>query len=370
MYDEMLRYKIGIGLIPKVGPVIAKKLIAHCGSIEGIFCEKRSNLSRIPGIGEKLVDAVIKNRNSDIPDKEIEYIRKHNILPLFYLDDDYPSRLKQCEDAPVMIYVNGIASMERSRIISVVGTRSPTEYGRNFTNELIENMALYYPDVLIVSGLAYGIDVCAHRAALRNGLETAAVLGHGLNHMYPALHRETARQISQKGALISEFLHDSKPESANFVRRNRIIAGLSDATLIIESGKKGGALITADLAGSYNRDVFAVPGRITDKYSQGCNHLIKCNRAAMAENLQDIEYMLGWQRPENPPEVIQKQMFLQLDHDESCLMDRFSGSNCMTIDQLAVCCSMPVSKVSAILLNLECKGLVRCLPGKVFTALK
>ncbi|MBN2481315.1 MAG: DNA-processing protein DprA [Bacteroidales bacterium] len=369
MDDKTLRYKIGIGLIPKIGPVITKRLISHCGSIEGIFCEKRANLARIPGIGVKLIDSVLKYRNSDIPDMEIEYIRKHNITPLFYLDENYPARLKQCEDAPVMIYVKGNAPLDRARVISVVGTRSPTEYGRNFTNEFIENMAVYYPDVLIVSGLAYGIDVSAHRAALKNGMETAAVLGHGLSHIYPALHRETARQIIQKGALISEFLHDTKPESPNFVRRNRIIAGLSDATIIVESGKRGGALITADLAGSYNRDVFAVPGRITDKYSVGCNNLIKTNRAAMAENLHDIEYLLGWQRPVRSHEAIQTQMFMQLDQDETFVMDHFKEKDCMTIDQLAVCCSMPVSKVSAILINLECKGLIKCMPGKVFTAL-
>ncbi len=366
---ETLKYKIGIGIIPKIGPVIAKRLVSYCGSVEGIFREKRSNLSKIPGIGEKLVDYIMYYRNSEIPEKEIENIKKHNITPLFYLDDEYPERLKQCEDAPVMIYVKGAACLHKAKVISVVGTRNPTEYGRNFTKEFIEKMSLYYPDALIVSGLAYGIDIIAHRAALKNRLDTAAVLGHGLGHMYPSMHRETASRIIDSGALISEFMYDSKPEAPNFVKRNRIIAGLSDATIIIESGKKGGALITADIAGSYNRDVFAVPGRVGDKYSQGCNSLIKSNRAAMVENINDIEYLLGWQRPVEMPDTVQKQLFTKLDQNESVLMNIFKENGSMTIDQLALCCHMPVSMVSAVLLSLECKGLIKCMPGKVYTAL-
>lgn len=366
---ETLRYKIGIGIIPKIGPVITKRLVSYCGSVEGIFREKRSNLAKIPGIGEKLVDYILHYRNSEIPEIEIENVRKHNITPLFYLDDEYPERLKQCEDAPVMIYVKGSACLDRAKVISLVGTRNPTEYGRKFTQEFIEKMGLYYPDVLIVSGLAYGIDIIAHRAALKNRLDTVAVLGHGLGYMYPSMHRETARQIIDSGALISEFMYDTKPEAPNFVKRNRIIAGLSDATIIIESGKKGGALITADIAGSYNRDVFAVPGRIHDKYSQGCNRLIKSNRAAMVENLNDIEYLLGWQRPVEMPETVQKQLFITLDQNETVLMDLFKEKGNMTIDQLALCCNLPVSVVSAVLLSLECKGLIKCMPGKVFTAL-
>lgn len=369
MSVETLKYKIGIGLIPKIGPVIAKRLVSYCGSVEGIFREKRSNLAKIPGIGEKLIDYILQYRNSEIPEKEIENIKKYNITPLFYLDDDYPERLKQCEDAPVMIYVKGSACLHRAKVISVVGTRSSTAYGRDFTQEFIEKMSLYYPDVLIVSGLAYGIDIISHRAALKNRLDTAAVLGHGLGYVYPSMHWETARRIIESGALISEFLYDTKPEAPNFVKRNRIIAGLSDATIIIESGKKGGALITADIAGSYNRDVFAVPGRVHDKYSQGCNSLIKSNRAAMVENISDIEYLLGWQRPVEMPDAVQKQLFIMLDQNESVLMNLFKEKGSMTIDQLALSCDMPVSVVSALLLSLECKGLIKCMPGKVFTAL-
>jgi DNA processing protein len=366
MKTDQLRYKIGIGLIPKIGPVLTKRLIAYCGSAEGIFREKRSGLSKIPGIGKKLVDYILCHRNLDQVDVEIEWITKNGIDALFYLDEDYPERLKQCEDAPVILYVKGNTRYNRPKIVSVVGTRNPTDQGRTLTRELVDALAASYPDMLIVSGLAYGIDICAHRAALRNNLDTVAVLGHGLSHLYPSAHRETAAQITGRGALITEFMHQDKPESANFVRRNRIIAGLSDATIVIESGEQGGALITADIANSYNRDVFAFPGRITDKYSTGCNRLIKSNRAAMMENLSDLEYLMGWQRTDNQPDGIQKSMFVELNEDESSLVDLLRSNISLTIDQIALHTNLPMSRASSLLLNLEFKGLVKCLPGKVF----
>ncbi len=265
-------------MIPKIGPVLTKRLVAYCGSTEGIFTEKRSGLLKIPGIGERLADYIISNRNLDKADEEIDWIGNNGIQILFYLDEDYPERLKQCEDAPVILYIRGNARYNRSKIVSIVGTRTPTDYGRSVTRELVDELAVRYPDVLIVSGLAYGIDICAHRSALRNNLATVAVLGHGFSYLYPSAHRETAAQIIHKGALVTEFLHGDKPESVNFVRRNRIIAGLADATVVVESDEQGGALITADIANSYNRDVFAIPGRVTDKFSTGCNRLIRRSR--------------------------------------------------------------------------------------------
>jgi len=276
--SDQLRYKMGIGLIPKIGPVLTKRLVAYCGSARGIFSEKRSALSKIPGIGEKLADYIISYRNLDVVDQEIEWIAKNGVEVLFYLDEDYPERLKQCEDAPVILYLKGHTRLNRNKVVSIVGTRNPTDYGRDLTRDLTESIASSYPDILIVSGLAYGIDICAHRSALRNNLDTAAILGHGLSFLYPSVHRETATQISRQGALITEFMHHEKPESVNFVKRNRIIAGLADATIVVESGEQGGALITADIANSYNRDVFAIPGKVTDKYSTGCNRLIKNSR--------------------------------------------------------------------------------------------
>jgi DNA processing protein len=247
-----------------------------------------------------------------------------------------------------------------------VGTRNPTDYGRSLTRELIEGLAAGYPETLIVSGLAYGIDICAHKAALRNNLDTAGILGHGLSLLYPSAHREIARQMVEKGALISEFRHDEKPESANFVKRNRIIAGLADATVVMESGEQGGALITADIANSYNRDVFAFPGRVNDKYSMGCNRLIKTNRAALIENLSDLEYMMGWQKTGKTSDAYQKDLFTELTDEELKLTDLLRREPGLSIDQLALHNNMPVSKISGVLLNLEFKGIVKCLPGKVY----
>jgi DNA processing protein len=299
-------------------------------------------------------------------DKEIEWLNRYRINVLFYLDGDYPERLKQCEDAPVILYVKGETPLNRPRVVSIVGTRNPTEQGRAITHKLTGQLAECFPDILIVSGLAYGIDTCAHKGALRNNLDTAAVLGHGLSHLYSSVNRETAAQIALKGALISEFMHDEKPESANFVKRNRIIAGMADATIVVESGEKGGALITADIANSYNRDVFAYPGRISDRYSTGCNRLIKTNRAALIENISDLQYLMNWQKSEKQPDGFQKTLFIELDGEEKILIDLLKNNTSLTIDQLAVQGNLPVSRASSVLLNLEFKGMVRCLPGKVF----
>jgi DNA processing protein len=242
MSNDDLRYRIMIGLVPKIGPVLTRRLVSWCGSIEGIFREKQANLSKIQGIGDKHIEYIVRFRDSDVIDREIEYILKNNIKPVFYLDDDYPSRLKQCEDAPVLIYLKGPAAIEREKVLSIVGTRSATEYGRHLTDELVEALSARYPGVLVVSGLAYGIDIHAHRAALKYNVDTAAVLGHGLSVTYPQLHYKTSLEIAETGLLVSEFMHDAKPESPNFIKRNRIIAGLSDATIVIESGVKAAPL--------------------------------------------------------------------------------------------------------------------------------
>lgn len=362
---ETLRYKIGIGMIPKIGPVLTKRLIAYCGSAEGVFTDKKNHLSKIPGIGERLIDHIVNHKNLDAADAEIEFITKHRIDTLFYLDDNYPVRLRNCEDAPVLLYVKGKTDFNRTRVISIVGTRNPTDYGRNMTREFIETLASGYPDILIVSGLAYGIDICAHKASLKNNLDTAGILGHGLSVLYPSSHREVARQMIEKGALVTEFRHDEKPESPNFVKRNRIIAGLSDATIVMESGEEGGALITADIANSYNRDVFAFPGRVNDRYSVGCNRLIKTNRAVLIESLDDLEYIMGWQKAKKS-EPLQKELFIELNPEEKQMLEFIRNDSTATIDILAIRSNLPVSRVSAILLNLEFKGIIRCLPGKVY----
>jgi DNA processing protein len=365
IHDDSLRYKIGISLIPRIGPVLARRLVTYCGELEGVFKEKHSGLLKVPGLGEKLSRQLKSKEILDKAEKEIEYIKKHDITPVFYLDKDYPRRLRQCEDAPVIFYMKGKTDLDRQKVLSIVGTRNASEYGKEICNKLIEGLAGDHSDLLIVSGLAYGIDVCAHKGALKKNLDTVAVLGHGLSMIYPSVHKSIARQIITQGALLTEFAGNEIPDAPNFVRRNRIIAGLSDATIVVESGEKGGALITADIANSYNRDVFAFPGRLNDRYSVGCNRLIKTNKAALIEDFRDLEFMMGWQN-EPRPAATQKKLFVDPDDEEKLIMKLLEETGELSIDEIAVHCNLPVSKISYLLINLEFKGLVKCLPGKLF----
>jgi DNA processing protein len=369
MADPLLKYKIGISLIPKIGPVLAKRLIAYTGSLEAVFSEKKKNLLKIPGFGEKIIDQVLDNGVLSLAEKEIEYIEKNNIIPLFYLDEDYPRRLKQCEDAPVILYAKGNVNLNETKTLSIVGTRNASDYGRELCNQMVSGLAENHKDILIISGLAYGIDICAHKAALKHDFFTVAVLGHGLSWIYPSVHKAVARQITEKGALVSEFLNEETPEAPNFVKRNRIIAGLADVTVVIESGEKGGALITAEIANSYNRDVMAFPGRVSDKYSSGCNKLIKNNKASLAESVADLEYLMGWE-PKKDSQPTQKKLFIELSVEEQKVMDSFGEKNEQTIDEIAMNCHMPGSKISYLLINLEFNGLIRCCPGKLYRKIR
>jgi len=366
MSDEQLKYKIGISLIPGIGSVNAKKLIAYTGSIDGVFKEKKKNLLKIPGIGEFLAEQIVNQKVLDIAEKEIGFIDKHKVNHLFYLDENYPVRLKNCEDAPVVIFYKGEVDFNQPKVLSIVGTRNATDYGKDCCNKLIDDLKSHKHEVLIVSGLAYGVDICAHRAALRCGLDTVAVLAHGLSTLYPSLHKATAKEICMHGALLTDFISNTLPDRNNFVKRNRIIAGLADATVVIESGIKGGALITADIANSYNRDVMAFPGRTNDPYSRGTNWLIKTNKAAMIENIDDLEYLLGWDSPSQATEARQTQLFVELSEEEQKIADLLREQGELAIDLISLQINLPVSKVSAMLLNLEFAGVVRSLPGKVY----
>lgn len=369
MTDTSLKYKIGISLIPGIGNINAKKLIAYTGSLEGVFKEKKKNLLKIPGIGEILAEQIVNQDVLAAAEKEIEFISKYGIGYYFYLDEMYPVRLKNCEDSPVMLYYKGNIDFNKAKVLSIVGTRNATEYGKECCNQFIADLKARNHDVIIVSGLAYGVDICAHRAALRNGLETIAVLAHGLSTIYPAVHRATAKEICNLGALVTDFTSSTMPERNNFVKRNRIVAGMADATLVIESGIKGGALITADLAASYNRDVFAFPGRANDSYSRGCNWLVKTNKAALIETVEDLEFLLGWEviDDKNPKQTA---LFIELSDDEQIIFDILKENGELPIDLICFKTNMSVSKVSALLLNMEFAGIVKTLPGKVYRMLK
>ncbi|MBC8320008.1 MAG: DNA-protecting protein DprA [Bacteroidetes bacterium] len=363
MADELLKYQIALTLIPGIGDVVGKKLIAYCGGVEAVFKENRNALLKIPGIGNKTVNNILSQKVLLKAETEISFIKKKNIQPLFYTDNDYPARLLNCEDGPLLLYYKGTADLNQPRVIGFVGTRKATNEGRLICERFIDGLKT--KDILVVSGLAYGIDSCAHKAALDAGLQTVGVLGHGLDRIYPTQNKKLATTMLDNGGLVTEFMSKTMPDRENFPKRNRIVAGMCDAIVIVESAKKGGALITAGLANSYNRDVFAVPGRLNDEYSQGCNMLIKSNRAALAESAADIAYIMGW---DNLKVDVKKQrdLFLQLTEEQKLLFDLINEAKEISVDKIVVRSALPVSKVAAALLTLEFEGLVMCLPGKLY----
>ncbi len=364
--DELI-YKVALTLIPGVGNVNGKNLVAYCGGVQAVFLEKKHSLLKIPGIGEQTVSAIMNHKVYERAEKEVGFIEKYTIQPLFFLDNAYPTRLKHCNDGPLLLYYKGNADLNNLKVVSLVGTRKATEYGRDMCRRIIEG--LNDLGVLIVSGLAYGIDTWSHKAALDNKLETVAVLGHGLDRIYPYANRSLAEKMILNGGLITEFPSLTKPDRENFPMRNRIIAGMSDAVIVIEAGAQGGALITADLANSYNRDVFAVPGRIGDPHSEGCNNLIKTNRAALVQSAADIKYILNWDRPLVSRKTAQRQLFIQLAPDEEMIVDILRNDGEQEIDSLMFKSGLLPSKAASALLNLEFEGIIRCLPGKVYRLL-
>jgi DNA processing protein len=365
MSDVQLKHKIALGLIPRIGDINARKLVSHFGCVEAVFTEPYRNLVKIPGIGSGIAKYISDRSYLDTAEKEADYVTKNNIRTFFYLDSDYPFRLRQCDDSPVVFFFRGNCNLDSSKILSIVGTRNATIRGRELCDEIIAGLAAGHPDLIIVSGLAYGIDIASHKAALANKLHTIGVLAHGFKTTYPAIHASTARTMQNNGGLITDFLSDALPERNNFLKRNRIIAGLSDATLVVESGIKGGALITADIANSYNRDVLAVPGRPDDQWSAGCNSLIKNNKAFLTECSDDIEYFLNW-KPEKSKTPVQRTLFSDLDVTEKVIFELLSRQGDLTIDTICRSLDIPVYKLSSLLLQMEFKGLVKCSPGNLY----
>jgi DNA processing protein len=365
MSEISLKHKIALSIIPGIGDINARKLVSHVGSVEGLFSESYRSLIKIPGIGANLAKSVCDRSYMETAEKEAEYLTNNNIKTFFYLDSDYPYRLRQCDDSPVTFYFTGCCDLNASKILSVVGTRNATPRGKELCDKIIGGLAGGHPDLIIVSGLAYGIDIAAHKASLANNLQTIGVLAHGFKTTYPSVHRSVAREIEKKGALVTDFLSDALPERNNFLKRNRIIAGLSDATLVVESGIKGGALITADIAGSYNRDVFAVPGRPGDQWSSGCNSLIKANKAALIENADDIEYFLSW-KPTGTRVPVQRTLFSELNDSEKLIYENLTLNGEMNIDLLCRTVDIPVYKLSALLLQMEFNGILKCYPGNLY----
>jgi DNA processing protein len=363
--EVLLKHKIALGLIPRIGDINARKLVSHFGRVEAVFRESYRTLTKIPGIGPGLAKYISDRSYLEIAETEAGFVTKNNIRTYFYLDNDYPFRLRQCDDSPVVFFFKGNCNLDSLKMLSVVGTRSATVRGKETCEKIIGGLAAKYPELIIVSGLAYGIDIASHKAALSNNLTTIGVLANGLKTIYPSIHRSTAEAMLKNGGLLTDFLSDALPERNNFIKRNRIIAGLSDATLVIESGSKGGALITADIAASYNRDVFAVPGRPEDQWSAGCNSLIKSNKAALVESSEDIEYCLSWKSEKSKPPV-QKTLFSEMNDSEKQIFELISKESELTIDAICRSLELPVYKLSPLLLQMEFKGLVKFYPGNIY----
>jgi len=365
MTEEKM-YLLALTMLPSIGPVTARKLIIYTGSAKAVFHEKKHLLTRIPGIGQTLASRLNQPGIIRDAEKEIEFCERHNIRIRDFFSDNFPARLKNCEDAPLILYSRGDDCFNSTKVVSMVGTRRASDYGREVCEKLVEEISGVYPECVIVSGLAYGIDYQSHLNALKRNLKTIAVLGHGLGTIYPFQHKNLALKIIEQGCLCSDFISSMKPERNNFIKRNRIIAGLADATLVIESGLKGGALITADIASSYNRDVFAFPGKVGEERSSGCNALIKFNKAGLIENLKDLEYFLGWERGNSQPPPRQKLLFAELSEEEEQIVNVLKREEKISPDSLGLILKWSVSKVSSILLNLEFEGLVRNYPGNLY----
>jgi len=357
--------QIALTKIKGVGPRIARNLLAYCGSVENIFQAGKKELLKIPNIGPLLVEAIQAKDYLEEAEKELAFVKKHHIEVLFIEDEKYPKRLKQCEDAPLVLYFKGNASLDSKHCVSIVGTRNATSYGKNLTDELVAGLQEF--DVQVISGLAYGIDVQAHRQALKQDISTIGVLGHGLDMIYPAVHREIAGKMLEKGGLLTEFPSGTKPDRVNFPARNRIIAGLADVTVVVEAARKGGALITAEIANSYNRDVCAFPGRIDQEYSEGCNYLIKTHRAHLIRNTEDLIYLMGWDREIKPkPDAQLSFLPPRLSKDELAVYNYLKEQEQARVDDIAIYLDWPMSKLAFILLEMEMNGHILSLPGKVY----
>ena len=363
MEEEKLLAILRLQRSKAVGDILAKKLIVQVGDVAQIFKKKKTTLGKINVIGDHVLRHLFDTSNILKATQELHYIQKNKLQYSYFLQADYPRNLLHCIDAPILIFKDGSIDISNDKIISIVGTRNMSSYGRDFCNQLLKDLSIYNP--VIVSGFAYGVDICAHKAAIKNNLQTVAVLAHGFEHTYPKIHKKYIHQVNENGGFLTEFWHDDPPQRENFLKRNRIVAGISKATIIIESAEKGGSLVTADITNSYNRDVFALPGRASDIYSKGCNDLIKNNKAAVLTNASDIVKMLNWDLQEKPI-LTQKQLFFDLNEKEQKVYDLLHLKGQQDIDAISFASNIPVFQLSPLLLQLEMKGVLKPLPGKLF----
>jgi DNA processing protein len=367
MTENDLLYTLALQHVPNIGDITAKRLINHCGNAEAVLKEKKQNLLKIDGIGSVILGDLFETIHLKEAEKEMEFIKNNQIKVSYYKNKDYPEKLKHCIDAPILLFQTGNINLEQQHIISIVGTRKITTNGIAFCEDLVEKLAVYNP--VIISGYAYGTDITAHKAAIKHNLQTIGCLAHGLNTIYPNVHKKYMVDMEKNGGFFTDFWSSDTFDRNNFLKRNRVIAGLSEATIVIESAEKGGSLVTADIASSYNRDVFAVPGRTTDLQSIGCNNLIKHQKAHMLTTPFDVPYILNWKLEDKTKPVIQKQLFVELDNTEKVIYNYLKENDKQQLDFIAINCNLPIYKVASVLLNMELKGVIRPLPGKLFEIL-
>lgn len=370
MKDEQI-YTLALSRIPGLGLMGACNLVRTLGSASAVFQHRKELKELLPAVSEKLIKALDCPEAFHRAEEELKYAEKNQIQCITLNDAAYPSRLRECEDAPLLLFYRGNAPLNALKVISIVGTRHATPYGENICQSFMRDLKDLCPESLIVSGLAYGIDIHAHRAALQQGFSTIGVLAHGLDRIYPAAHRKTAIDMMDHGGLLTEFMSGTNPDRQNFVKRNRIVAGMSDATIVVESAIKGGALITAELAESYHRDCFAFPGRTTDIYSAGCNELIRSNRASLLLSAEDFVNVMGWDQSVNKPkDVIQRELFPDLNDEEKKVVQVLQRNlDGIQINTLVVETNIPINRMSAILFELEMKGVIRALAGGIYRLL-
>ena len=363
-----LVYQLALTLVPNIGDVHAKILIQHLGDAKSVFTARQSILEKIEGIGSVRARSIKQFDAYKSAEDELKFIEKYKIKTLFITDRDYPKRLLNCYDSPTILFYKGAADLNASRIVAIVGTRTNTEYGKQFTEKLVKD--LEDQNIIIISGLAFGIDAIAHKSALKNNIPTIGVVGHGLDKMYPYEHTGMAKEmVKQGGGLLSEFFSGTKPDKHHFPLRNRIVAGLSDATVLVETHVKGGSMITAKLADAYNRDVFAVPGRTTDKASSGCNHLIKHNKAIMLTDSEELLDVMGWMEKKKNASKKQRELFIELSAEEKIVLQLLQEKETVHIDEINLKSGLNSSAVAAAILNLELQNVIASLPGKIYKLL-
>lgn len=362
MRNDIL-FKVAISFIPGIGPVLGKNLISYCGSAEAVFKEKKSKLIRIPGIGISQAELIISSSVLNRAEQELKFMQDYGITAHFYTDESYPKRLLNCYDCPLILFGKGHCNFNADKVVAIVGTRKATDYGKQITEELVKGLKSF--NVLVVSGLAYGIDIKAHKACLEGNLPTVAVMATSMDKIYPGQHKNVAQRIMENGALLSEFVSGTKPDRENFPKRNRIVAGMSDAVIVVESAIDGGSIITAELANGYKRDVFAFPGDINRNYSKGCNQLIATNSALLISSIDDLAQQMKWTGKKQKSSGIQKALFQKLSAKEQIIVNLLKEHS-KAIDRLKAESNLKPSEIAEVLLNLEFYGLVRPLPGKMY----